>query len=270
MPHRLTLLLIAGLFSSLTARADSVALFVLSGQSNAQGWAGDAAKYPKDDDKLDAEIPLYWHFPSMSDSGEKWVSMGPQKGRFPAGHFGPEVTFARALLRDQKSGKTAERPAIFKYTLGSTSVATFWKTPGAGGHYDKMTAELGKAVASLEEQGHTVRIAGFIWIQGESDSDTPEHVRAYEPALTAIVKDFRARFGAKMPVILGVDEQHGWVKKNPGVIAAQQHLAAENPPATTTTMIGLPKADGTHLTPAGLETQGEWLYKTYRTLAPTK
>ena len=39
-----------------------VDLFIWAGQSNAQGWTGDAAAYPQDEEDLDKSILLNWTF----------------------------------------------------------------------------------------------------------------------------------------------------------------------------------------------------------------
>jgi hypothetical protein len=39
---------------------ETIDLFILAGQSNAQGWTGDAAQYPQEDIELDASILLNW------------------------------------------------------------------------------------------------------------------------------------------------------------------------------------------------------------------
>ncbi|MEO5716355.1 MAG: sialate O-acetylesterase [Luteolibacter sp.] len=254
---------------SFSAHADDIDLYVLAGQSNAQGWMGNAAEYPADPNKIDETIPLYWNSPGISNSGQKWTTLKPQGGRFPAGHFGAEVTFARTLARESQQGFGKSRPAIFKCTLGSTSIASFWKTPGDGGQFDKMMAELKSAIPLLEENGkHRVHVAGFIWIQGESDAQNPGLVKNYGPALLKIVTEFRRQCGQDVPVILGVDEQHQWVVANPGVIEAQQVIARKFPRITTTSLIGLEKADVTHLTPAALVEQGQRLYVQLRQIQP--
>ncbi|MCG8322948.1 MAG: hypothetical protein MI921_25835 [Cytophagales bacterium] len=56
----------------------------------------------------------------------------------------------------------------------------------------------------------------------------------------------------ELKVILGVDEQHSWVSERPIVVEAQKNIAALDPNISFTSMIGLPKADATHLTPHGL------------------
>ena len=77
--------------------AEEIDLFILAGQSNAQGWQGDAKHYPEDPKGYDASIPFYWVTPRHSSSGGEWTTLKAQGGRFEAGHFGLEVTFARAL-----------------------------------------------------------------------------------------------------------------------------------------------------------------------------
>jgi len=241
-------------------QAEDIDLFILAGQSNAQGWMGDAAKYPADPKKLDEKIRLWWTSPGISSSDGKWTTMQKQGGRFPAGHFGLEVSFARKLKEN------GYNPAIFKYTLGSTSIANNWKLPGKGGMYDNMVKDLKEAVSILEKEGHKVRFRGFIWIQGESDAQTKEMADAYEGSLKEIITDLRENVTKTkdMPVILGVDEQHDWVKNNPQVVTAQQHLAKTLKSCVWTSMKGLEKADSTHLTPEGLVKHGELIYGSFK------
>lgn len=245
-----------------SAHAEDIDLFILAGQSNAQGWQGNAAQYPADPKGLDGTIRFCWKSPRISDSGGAWTTLQKQGGRFPSGHFGLEVSFARKLAEH------GYHPAIFKYSLGSTSLANHWKQPGAGGMYDDMAKLLTSAVDQLRKEGHSVTFQGFVWIQGESDAQTKELALAYEARLKAMIDDLRGRVvhTPEMPVILGVDEQHTWVVKNPEVVTAQQHLAQTLKRCLWTSLVGLPKADGTHLTPAGLVLHGERIFEAYRTV----
>lgn len=85
-----------------------VDLFVMAGQSNMQGWQGDAKDYPADPRGVDKAIRFYWVTPGHSPSQGQWTSLMAQGGRFPKGHFGPEVGFARQLK------SAGLNPAIFK------------------------------------------------------------------------------------------------------------------------------------------------------------
>ncbi len=237
-------------------RAEEFDLFILAGQSNAHGWMGEAAKYPADPQGLDAKIRLWWTSPGISSSDGKWTTMQKQAGRFPVGHFGLEVAFGRKLKLDGCN------PAIFKFTLGSTSIANNWKLPGQGGMYDDMVRQLAAGVELLRQEGHTVKFRGFVWIQGESDAETKPMAQAYEERLKSLITDLRDRVTRTpdLPMILGVDEQHPWVVANPEVVQAQQNLAKLLTACTWTSMKELEKADSTHLTPAGLVLHGERIH----------
>lgn len=240
---------------------DSVDLFILGGQSNAQGWMGDGAQYPQDTTLLDPFIGLYYHYALNTSSNGKWISMQAQEGLFPEGHFGPEVSFGRRL---KASGYN---PVIFKYTCGGTSIDNYWKTPGSGGQYDALVVALKKAIRALEQNGHTVAIRAFIWIQGESDMDGLAMANAYHDKLLSIIRDMRINVAknSTLPILLGVDEQYP-SGNAPIIIAAQKKIASDEANVMFTSMIGLPKADVTHLTPAGLYTHGIRLYNAFRTL----
>jgi len=135
--------------------------------------------------------------------------------------------------------------------------------------YDRMAAEFDKALSILERQGRRVHIRGFVWIQGESDARTPETANAYKGRLSALIHDFRKNVTKQpeLPVILGLDEQHPAVALKPQVIHAQQALAKEDENIVFTSMIGLEKADKTHLTPKGLEAHGQRIATAYLDLA---
>lgn len=242
--------------------AQNVDLFLIAGQSNAQGWQGNAAYYPEDPEGLDSAIKFYWVTPGYSSSKEEWTTLKVQGGLFEQGHFGPEVTFARALKRN------GYNPAIFKYSLGSTSIANNWKLPGEDGMYDRMVNEFRKATRILEDEAEKINIRAFIWIQGESDAETKSMAEAYYKRLKSLIKDIRMNVigNPNLPVILGVDEQHPWVTKHPEVVQAQLKLAKDNEHITFTSMRGLDKADATHLTPEGLKKHGVHLFKAYKEL----
>jgi len=245
------------------ANANDIDLFICAGQSNMQGWQGNGAYYPEDSDNLDSQIKLYWVYPATktdeaaTSSGGQWTTLKPQDGRFPDGHFGPEVTFARKLKQ------YGLNPAIFKYSDGGTSLGGDWKAPGAGGMYDAMVTELKSAVEVLKRQGHNVVFRGLVWIQGESDGEYAALRDAYEENLKILINDIRKNVTgvSDLPVILGVDEQHLFVTWDPDkIVGAQQRIAESDPKIIFTSMTGLPKADSTHLTPEGLAEHGERLY----------
>lgn len=243
--------------SDLSASIDAkvIDLFILAGQSNAQGWKGDATKYPRDTDNLDSQILLNWTYINNHSSNE-WTTMGPQKGVFSSGHFGPEVSFARNLL------KAGYKPAIFKFCLQGTNLSNDWKRPSAGGYYDRMVSALTTAISQLKQQGYTVRIQGFIWIQGESDGKTSGQSAAYAENLRVLLQHFRNQVveNPSLPTILSVDEQHPFFAKDQRVIRAHHAVDRAERHTKFLTLFGLPKADETHLTPAGIIEQGNRIF----------
>lgn len=262
MKFKLLSLFIFLISTQISNSQESIDLFIWAGQSNAQGWMGDAAHYPADPNNIDNQTRLNYTFIDNTSSNG-WVAMQAQSGRFPLGHFGPEVSFSRGL-------KTlGANPAIFKYTKGSTSLKNDWKGPGEGGHYDSMVTDLMNAITDLESQGHTVNIRGFIWIQGESDSQSPGTSNGYYDTLISVINDIRnIANNSTLPIILGMDEQHPWVVLNPIVLGIQNNIAASDANINYTSMIGLPKADETHLTPVGLVTHGEQIFYSILPLLP--
>ena len=247
------------------ANSKTADLFIWVGQSNAQGWMGDAKFYPADPDSLDQHILLNYTFIDNTGSNGKWIQMGPQEGRFPLGHFGPEVSFSREIKR------AGYDPYIFKYTKGSTSIYNDWKRPGQGGMYDSMVKDLAIAVSTLEQAGVSVNIRGFIWIQGESDAENDKMAHEFEDNLIRIIADLKeVTNNNELKVILGVDEQHSWVSERPIVVEAQKNIAALDPNISFTSMIGLPKADATHLTPLGLVEHGKIISEAFKKMGASK
>ena len=247
------------------ANYKGVDLFIWAGQSNAQGWMGDAKRYPADPDSLDQHIMLNYTFIDSTGSNGKWIQMGPQEGRFPLGHFGPEVSFSREIKM------AGYYPYIFKYTKGSTSIYNDWKRPGQGGMYDSMVKDLMIAVSTLEQAGVKVIIRGFIWIQGESDAENDKMAHEFEDNLIKIIAELKkVTDNNGLKVILGVDEQHPWVFERPIVVEAQKNIAALDPNVSFTSMIGLPKADATHLTPHGLMEHGKIISEAFKKMGVSK
>lgn len=244
-----------------TDSANILRLFILAGQSNMVGSTGDAAGYPEDLHGIDATIPFYWVDPASYSSQGQWTHLQPQRGRFEAGYFGPEIILARRLA--EHYSHAGESVAIFKYAQGGTSLAVDWKAPGDGGLYDRMVAELHQAVKLLENSGHEVVYEGFFWVQGESDARDDDSAAAYHYRLQRLIDDLKLKVlrAPELPVVLGVDEQHPNVQQRPEIVLTQQRLARDDAHIVFTSMMGLEKADQTHLTPAGLIGHGQRLFE---------
>jgi hypothetical protein len=178
------------------------------------------------------------------------------------GHFGPEVSFARDLKKE------GYNPAILKFCLGATGLSRDWKSPGDGGNYDAMVKDLRVAICYLEQKGYSLNFGGFIWIQGESDAVNDQTASDYQVNLELLITDLRTEVlqDSNLKIILGLEEQHMFVKERPQVLEAQKQIALNDRNITYTTMYSIPKADGTHLTPAGLIEHGHRIFNAFKVL----
>lgn len=254
-------LLFLFLVSSMTY-AKKIDLFIMAGQSNMQGWRSNAANYPADPRHIDEAIPFYFEALDYSSSHKKWQALAPQAGHFRAGHFGPEVAFARAAFSRHLN------PAIFKYSSGGSSIKYHWKAPGHHGMYDDMVTNLKRAIKQLKKQDDTVIPRAIIWIQGESDAANDTLANEYYVHLKRMLHHLRSNVLhiPKLPVILSVDEQHPQVKLHPQVVDAQIRLSMEDSSISFVSMLGLEKSDTTHLTARGTILQGKQIFKAYNSL----
>jgi len=232
-------------------------LHILAGQSNAQGIQGDATQCPES-----PQIPFFYNALGFGDSGGQWTILGPQSGgHFPKGYFGPEISFALAL---QQAGA---RPAVFKFTAPCTSLAKDWKGPGEGGILDTLCRELLTAIQLLENCHRKIKVCSFTWIQGESDAQADVTAINYHGHLVVLLRHVREILQEPdLPIILGIDEQHPWVKERPAVVEAQKQIVAASKHMAFLSMLGLEKSDTSHLTPKGLVQHGERLFETWQQL----
>jgi len=246
-----------------TTSSNTLDLFVLAGQSNAMGWLGNASGYPpQEPDLLDSSIKLNYEQIGTTSKSDGWQTLGPQQRQNYGEIFGPEVTFSRLLKRG------GYNPAIFKYTEGSTSLADDWRAPGQSGHYDTMVTKFNAAVLDLQNQGYTVNIAGFIWIQGEQDATDATDASNYQSNLNAIISDFRTNVASNstLEFVLGVDEGNP-ASNISAIVTAQTNIANGDANIVRSSMVGLEKADSTHLTPAGIIDHGKRIYDSMFDLA---
>ncbi|MFT6923911.1 MAG: beta-glucanase (GH16 family) [Crocinitomicaceae bacterium] len=263
------------IFSTTSWSQEVIDLFIVAGQSNAQGMqTNGVTNYPPDVDCLDPSIRLNWKlysgYPtntfSMTSSG--WETMGNQlhyQPHIPANpgvqeHYGLEVTFARKLK------KAGYNPAIFKFVF-----------PGAGmkiwlgqadlinlspNYYTVFKTALNVAIADLESQGKIVKVRGFVWIQGESDSQTQDAIDLYEDNLNFIIDDLRSEVQVPdLPVALGVNEIYQNGPNNmPAIIQIQNDIANSDPNIVYSTTAGLPTVNINHFNDAGVVEHGERIF----------
>ncbi len=252
------------------AAAPSAAVFVVAGQSNALNWHAAAAALPSDE--IDTKIAFYYlsgapfdrgfEKPVNSSSQGEWLLLSPQRQepfvRYEAEFFGPEITLARRLAH-----AGVNPMAVIKIAFFGTSLAEDWRPDAKTGNqlYVLLQREIATALEKLRGAGQPCHVAGFFWMQGETDAVDEASALAYGKNLSALISAVRRDFSTPdLPFILGR------IGPPPPNKYRRQHLVRE---AQTTIIAATPMAawvntddlardtDGIHLLAAGVMTLGE-------------
>ncbi len=205
---------------------DPVKIYIMAGQSNMEGPG--QTNYLRENkltsllEERDDVLCVY--------AGRVTGPLLPEFG-FRRGNFGPELLFGHEM------GDTLENDIIlFKSALGGTTLHVDWRPPGAvkraGGEvgplYNQMISRFHTFLRNLEKaypgynkkQGY--EIAGFIWLQGESDccAKTDEgrgYQNFYKENLDDFVNDVRKDVGLpELPFIIVQINDGVWDGKSCG------------------------------------------------------
>lgn len=149
--------------SNLKTGENILDVVIIAGQSNAKGQSGEVAPSGYDDD-------FYHRFGyTLDDAGV--VSDDDGYLTEISGNWGSELSIGKLF---QAEGR---KIAVFKGCEGSTSLGVDWKV--GGGMYDEFLSQWGDSVDAWELKGYTVNPVAFVWIHGESDSNTEAYADAY-------------------------------------------------------------------------------------------
>ena len=171
------------------ARAETVKLFVLAGQSNAAGHGRaadlpEAYRGPREDVRF-----AYRVLPSTNSDG--WTTLRPQPTKGPRGEIlGPEIGFGHAMADAVKAAATGEHVAVVKFARGGANLREAFHPDASTGQklYPAMIAFIREQADALRKAGHDVQFAGFLWYQGEADTTgTEEQARAYADHLKLLI-----------------------------------------------------------------------------------
>jgi hypothetical protein len=195
----LAILLAAGLSTRAVGSSTPVQVFLLAGQSNMEGRLADGTQLPPDLQQPQADV-LY------RDGGpldpQPWANLAPKDWTIPAyldPSTGPEVSFGRTVA----DGMPDREVAVIKYAVGGTPI-TSWDPAYPLSLYSELISLVTSATAELQDDGMITELAGFIWVQGESDAyDVEEDALAYEARLTALIHAVRGDLAKpNLPVVI--------------------------------------------------------------------
>jgi lysophospholipase L1-like esterase len=216
------------------ARAQSVSVFVLAGQSNMAG----AGRNGEEPDGYAPQANIWYDASNVVEHTDDWIplSYGPFAGQPGIGWgFGPELSFGH----DVAEAFPDEQIAIVKVTRGGTNLS-YWAVDGNDGH-EALFERIDTVGQRLDDQQTAGEIddwafAGFVWMQGEGDADgwggTPHET--YAERFDGLVAEVRqATSQDELPVVLGrISEKIGPFydrQTTNGTRRYSQTFAAANP-----------------------------------------
>ena len=281
---RLAFLVLSILVICRPLAGETLDLFVVAGQSNAVGFDADPAELPTD--AGDQHVMFWWRCgdppPDEHDTVSRgWTHLQPQSlgnpkkprkdrqyGNYgqPAGGFGPEIGFARAL---QKSGH--RRFAIVKAAFSGTGIHRDWNPRSEdpdGACYQALLKELSAASKAAEEQGIELRPRAFLWVQGESDANAND-VEHYRSALAELIAALRADLKAPELIALLAVNTRFLEDRNrfmPQIVSAQRAVGEADPRAAYVDTSKCSIANRVHFDAAGTLAMGRLFAGSYREL----
>lgn len=184
---------------ALTSQGAIIDLYVLAGQSNAEGRAS-LNNAPSELAEPYADVSLRFNTGNFGASAE-FIALQPQP-LGSASQFGPDLTFGREL-----DAFSEHSVAVVKVTRGGTPLAQAsgldWNPDSENELFDLLLSEIDTATAELTGKGHIVNVRGAAWMQGEADARDPTHASDYEENLLALANALRSRYGSDFRFAIG-------------------------------------------------------------------
>jgi hypothetical protein len=186
------------------ALAQPIRVYVFAGQSNMVGPDTDATDLARIAPSTAVRTPRVLFWGPTADFPTSWAPLRAPTEVLQAKTrkgFGPEIGAAQMLARSHARSTIA----IVKFAKRGTNLADDWNPSRSGGLYAQMIRRAQDAVAALKRTwAAPVVLAGFFWMQGESDSIHRAWADAYRANLTELVRAVRRDLHTpELPVVLG-------------------------------------------------------------------
>ena len=213
---KLSLLLLlciqALLFSGVQAKE---MIFLLAGQSNMVGQ-GNLSELAPNYRRPPRNVTFYFN--------------GYQTPLNRFRHFGPEIGFAHELARHYPH----DQIKLIKFAVGGTSLFAWdpnWNPSKANSTRNASAGPLFKKLlktARIQFDGDHSRLAGIIWMQGETDAKYPSAAKQYAGNLSRFVNTLRSELQSpNAPFIMGsINPPLKLFPSTPVVQRAQQFAAS--------------------------------------------
>ena len=233
--------------SSTPTNPNPVQVFIFAGQSNMSG-AGKSNELNPALKIVPPNAIVKIHF------------YGYDYTDFSAGNFGPEVEFIQEIAQAHPTQKFL----FIKYAWGGTGISAW--LPGTY-HYQTLKNKVYQALGQLNVD---YELAGFLWMQGETDAFNPNDAEQYAHRLQTMISSLRNELGEpNLPVLVGqIDPPNACCAAT--VQAAEADFVASDAHANLVLTDGLSRCwnDPIHYNSAGQIDLGHRFFESYQTLRP--
>lgn len=237
-------------------------LIVICGQSNAEGQTNSLAP----SDYIDDQYHRYAYTVQNSLS-ETDTNLKPR-----GGVWGSELSMGQYIFENSndKGRGNKRKIAVLKVTKGSTTLSNHWNASGAGGTmYNEFKTRYEAFKTSLEAKGYNINLKQFIWIHGESDSNTESSANNYLTNFDAMVAgwntDLTGGFAPSSTIVTHPPLKDGSERTYQSIV--EGHLdtiaARTNNAIIPTDDLAIRTDDKTHYTSESLITLGQRLGDNY-------
>jgi hypothetical protein len=254
----------------------AIPLLIFAGQSNAVGASTSVHELPPDSPLREAQRNVLFWGPTSDTPSPSWDRLRPPTevsatvtGPKSGAGFGPEISAAGRVSEVVYGG---EAVAAVKFAVNGSNLYHEWNPADPASYFAAMVARARAAIAAMPDQviGAAPQVAGFFWMQGESDTGDAATAHAYFDNLANLIRNVRSTFAAHdLPVVLGQIAHAGAFTET--VRAQQARAAAELPRVGLAVTDDIPRSaydnDTIHFGTAGTVTLGERFAEVFARLA---
>jgi acetyltransferase-like isoleucine patch superfamily enzyme len=233
---------------------------VFAGQSNAVG-VDTLDELTSDQRAAQPNVRFY----GPNENGNTWGALTPSADspnlrdglNRTGGSFGPEISTGKTISNALGGALVAE----VKLAVSATALFDRWN-PDGGDLYASMVARVNQSIADLQIQlGQTGYVAGFFWMQGESDALSDEFRDDYAANLRNLIAAVRHDLNnPNLPFVFGQIINFDPANQTSTVVRAHQQAVADDDTVTNTAFIltdDLGHHDFIHFNGQGIYTMGE-------------
>jgi hypothetical protein len=218
-----TMILSAAVLLCGTGHAAPIKVYILAGQSNALGGMSANSAPPPLNVSQASRLQYRLQFDANSGADSTgWEDLRPFA-------WGTELSFGKAM--EQRIGEPVAiikaawtGTGLWRHWLPTINTPFDWGTPSASypNLYQWMMAKVNTSLGQLGSLGYDPDVSGFLWVQGEGDSNLLDKALAYDENLAVLASTLRTDLGKpNLPFVF--NQLHADLEK-PGLYAYRDQL----------------------------------------------